>query len=238
MLVCVTGVSGSGKSTLVNQTLYPALARKLYKFRTPAAPVQHRSRGLAHRQSDRHRPVAHRTDAAVQPCHLHQNLRPGPRPLSPCCRKAKFAGTTRAVQLQRERRPVRNLRGRRRARIEMHFLPDVYVQCEACGANGTTAKRSRSLYKGKIIADVLDMTVDEALRFFDNLPRSRSTRRALARGARAIFTWASRPPRFRAAKRSGSSSPRSSPNGPTGKNALHSRRTDHRPALRRHPDAA
>ena len=111
-------------------------------------------------------------------------------------------------QLQRQGRAVRDLRGRRRPQIEMHFLPDVYVNCEACKGKRYNRETLEIPFKGKTIADVLDMTVEEGLDFFKAVPRVRNVLDLLHRSASATCTSASARPRSRAARRSASSSPR------------------------------
>ncbi len=109
-----TGVSGAGKSTLVNGILYPALARTLNRAR--GHPGDHDA-VLGHRESrqgDRHRSVAHRPDAAVEPGDLHQGVRRDPGLLREPPRGARPRLRGRAVLLQRQGRTVRALRGRRR----------------------------------------------------------------------------------------------------------------------------
>jgi excinuclease ABC subunit A len=170
MLVCVTGLSGSGKSTLVNHTLYPALARALYKSRIAGLPYSSIS-GLKN------------IDKVI-------NIDQSPIGRTPRSNPATYTKTFEAVRDLFAMLPESKIRGYQPGRfsfnvkggrcetcegdgvlrIEMHFLPDVYVQCEACKGKRYNRETLEILFKGKHIADVLDMTVDEGLRFFDAMP--------------------------------------------------------------------
>ncbi|MDR3012171.1 MAG: excinuclease ABC subunit UvrA [Chitinispirillales bacterium] len=169
MLVCVTGVSGSGKSSLVNQTLYPSLQKKLYKSKVTALPHKSIS-GLSNLDKviDIDQSPIGRTPRS-NPATYTKTFDPI-RNLFTMLPESKIRGYT----------PGRfsfNVRGGRcetcegdgELRIEMHFLPDVYVQCETCGGKRYNRETLEVLYKGQTIADVLGMTVDEALTFFDNI---------------------------------------------------------------------
>ena len=174
MFVCVTGVSGSGKSTLINHTLYPALARELYRSRLQVLPYASMS-GLKH------------IDKVI-------DIDQSPIGRTPRSNPATYTKTFEAIRDLFAMLPESKIRGYQPGRfsfnvkggrcetcegdgvlrIEMHFLPDVYVQCEACKGNRYNRETLEILYKGKNIADVLDMTVDEALQFFDKLPAIKS----------------------------------------------------------------
>ena len=88
-------------------------------------------------------------------------------------------------------------------KIEMHFLPDVYVECEVCHGRRYNRETLEITYKGKNIADVLDLTVDEAARFFRNVPSVSDKLNAMLDVGSVIFGWAKPPPPFPAAKRNG-----------------------------------
>jgi excinuclease ABC subunit A len=170
MFVCVTGVSGSGKSTLVNHTLYPALARELYRSRLPALPYASLS-GTRH------------IDKVI-------DIDQSPIGRTPRSNPATYTKTFEAVRDLFAMLPESKIRGYQPGRfsfnvkggrcescegdgvlrIEMHFLPDVYVQCEACKGRRYNRETLEIVYRGRNIADVLDMTVDEAFQFFDKLP--------------------------------------------------------------------
>ncbi|MGA2506498.1 MAG: excinuclease ABC subunit UvrA [Chitinispirillaceae bacterium] len=174
MFVCVTGVSGSGKSTLINHTLYPALARELYRSRMQVLPYASMS-GLKH------------IDKVI-------DIDQSPIGRTPRSNPATYTKTFEAIRDLFAMLPESKIRGYQPGRfsfnvkggrcetcegdgvlrIEMHFLPDVYVQCEACKGKRYNRETLEILYKGKNIADVLDMTVDEALQFFDKLPAIKS----------------------------------------------------------------
>ena len=114
LFTCVTGVSGSGKSTLVNDTLYAAVARKLYGSHAEPAPHdQHRGPGRL-RQGDQRRPEPDRPHAAQQPGHLHGAVHADPRAVRRGAGGARTRLRRRALQLQRRRRALRGLPGRRR----------------------------------------------------------------------------------------------------------------------------
>ena len=113
LFVCVTGVSGSGKSSLVGDILRDALARDLNGAIDRAGPARPDRGDRPARQGDRHRPVADRPHAAVEPGDVHQAVRPDPRPLYPAARGQGPRLQGGPVQLQRLRRPVRGVRGER-----------------------------------------------------------------------------------------------------------------------------
>lgn len=166
-LICVTGVSGSGKSTLVNDTLYLALAQKLNGASTPAAPhasldgVQHIDKIIDIDQSPIGRTPRSNPATYTQLFGLIRDL---------------FAELpdSRARGYKPGRYSFNVKGGRCEAcegdgiiRIEMHFLPDVFVTCEACKGRRYNRETLEILYKGKSIADVLEMTVDEAATFLE-----------------------------------------------------------------------
>jgi excinuclease ABC subunit A len=170
-LICVTGVSGSGKSTLINQTLLPALKRKLYGSKVKAG--LHKSlNGVT------------RIDKVIE-------IDQSPIGRTPRSNPATYTGVfdeiRRVFSLTREAK-IRgyemgrfsfNVKGGRCEAcqgqgiktIEMHFLPDVEVPCEVCHGKRYNAETLEIHYRGKSIADVLNMTIEEALAFFENFPK-------------------------------------------------------------------
>ena len=169
--VCIAGVSGSGKSTLINHTLYPTLARKLYRARTEPLPHD----GL---------------DGAEQ---IDKVIRIDQSPIgrTPRSNPATYTGMFGAMRDLYARLPESKVRGYGPGRfsfntkggrcevcrgdgitkVEMHFLPDVYVTCDACGGQRFNRETLEVRYKGSTIADVLDMTVDRAHAFFRDIPQ-------------------------------------------------------------------
>src|SRR3989449_988110 len=170
LLTCVCGVSGSGKSTLVNETLYKALARALY--RTPIKPGRHR--GLL----------------GIKEVDKVIDIDQSPIGRTPRSNPATYTGLFTPIRELFSSVPESRMRGYQPGRfsfnvkggrceacegdgiikIEIHFLPDVYVTCEACKGRRYNRETIEVLYKGKSIADVLGMAVKEALGFFENVP--------------------------------------------------------------------
>jgi excinuclease ABC subunit A len=181
MLVCVTGVSGSGKSTLVNQTLYPALARKLNNARLPSLSCK-QIRGL---------PLLDKV-IAIDQSPIGRTPRSNPATYTKTFDHIRTLFTMLPESKIRGYNPGRfsfNVKGGRcetcegdgLIRIEMHFLPDVYVECESCHGKRYNRETLEITFKGKSIADVLDMTVDEALMFFDKIPSIKTKLAVLSR---------------------------------------------------------
>mgnify|MGYP000915210315 FL=1 len=172
LFVCITGVSGSGKSTLVNEILYPALARKL-----------HFARSL--------RPGDHNKIEGIENLDKVINIDQSPIGRTPRSNPATYTGVfddIRAVFAETQESKMRgykagrfsfNLKGGRCEacqgdgiiKIEMHFLPDIYVPCEICKGKRYNRETLEVKYKGKTISDVLQMRVEEALDFFGALPK-------------------------------------------------------------------
>lgn len=173
VMTCVTGVSGSGKSSLVNEILYKRLARDLNRART--IPGKHKSiSGIG------------KLDKVI-------NIDQSPIGRTPRSNPATYTGVFDMIRDLFAGTPDAKARGYKKGRfsfnvkggrceacggdgiikIEMHFLPDVYVPCEVCGGKRYNRETLEVRYKGKNIYDVLDMTVEEAVPFFENLPSIR-----------------------------------------------------------------
>jgi excinuclease ABC subunit A len=179
-LICVTGVSGSGKSSLIIDVLYQALAQRLY--RAKERPGKHESiEGLDNLDKviDIDQSPIGRTPRS-NPA-TYTNVFTDVRDLFASLPEAKMRG-------YKAGRFSFNVKGGRCEacqgdgiiRIEMQFLPDVYVPCEVCHGQRYNREALEIKYKGKSIADVLDMTVDEGLEFFQNIPRIRTKLTTLA----------------------------------------------------------
>jgi excinuclease ABC subunit A len=173
VLCCVTGVSGSGKSTLVNEVLYKAVANRLHRARV--------------------RPGAHRSVAGLDQVDKIINIDQSPIGRTPRSNPATYTGLFDPIrdlfsrtQEARARgyKPGRfsfNVKGGRcevcrgdgQLKIEMHFLPDVYVPCDQCHGKRYNRETLDVRFKGKTIADVLEMTVEEAVEFFAHIPKIR-----------------------------------------------------------------
>ncbi len=173
VMTCVTGVSGSGKSSLVNEILYKALARQLNRART--IPGKYRLIEGAE-QLDK--------VIAIDQSPIGRTPRSNPATYTGVFDMIRdlFASTpdAKARGYQKGRFSFNVKGGRCEAcggdgilKIEMHFLPDVYVPCEVCKGKRYNRETLEVKYKGKNIYDVLDMTVEEALKFFENVPAVR-----------------------------------------------------------------
>src|SRR5467141_921007 len=181
VFTCITGVSGGGKSTLLIDTLYKAVARKLNNASDAPAPHD-RIEGLEH--------IDKIIDIDQSP--IGRTPRSNPATYTGAFTPIRewFAGLPEAKARGYE--PGRfsfNVKGGRCEacqgdgviKIEMHFLPDVYVTCDVCKGKRYNRETLEVLFKGKSIADVLDMTVEEAAEFFKAVPRVRETFKTLHR---------------------------------------------------------
>ena len=170
VMTCVTGVSGSGKSSLVNEILYKSLARKLNRARTI--------------------PGKHKCIEGVEQLDKVINIDQSPIGRTPRSNPATYTGVFYQIRDLFAATSDAKARGYKKGRfsfnvkggrceacsgdgilkIEMHFLPDVYVPCEVCHGKRYNRETLEVKYKGKNIYDVLNMTVEEALEFFDHVP--------------------------------------------------------------------
>ncbi|GFN34332.1 excinuclease ABC subunit UvrA [Tepidimicrobium xylanilyticum] len=171
VFTCVTGVSGSGKSSLVNEILYKSLAQKLNGAKVK--PGKHKEiRGLEHLDKviviDQS-PIGRtpRSNPATYTGvfdHIRDVFAMTPEAKMRGYEKGRFSFNVKGGRCEA-------CKGDGILRVEMHFLPDVYVPCEVCKGKRYNRETLQVKYKGKTISDVLDMTVEEALEFFENIPR-------------------------------------------------------------------
>lgn len=168
---CVTGVSGSGKSTLINEILYKALANKLHRAKS--------------------KPGSYKSISGLEYLDKVIEIDQSPIGRTPRSNPATYTGVFDGIREIFSQTPTSKMRGYKPGRfsfnvkggrceackgdgiikIEMHFLPDVYVPCEICKGRRYNRETLEVKYKGKGIADVLAMTVDEAVEFFVNIPK-------------------------------------------------------------------
>lgn len=171
LFVCITGVSGSGKSTLIQDTLFPRLMYELHGTRSIWAP--------------------HDTLEGVDQIDKVIDIDQSPIGRTPRSNPATYTGTFDMIRDLFSKTPDAKIRGYQQGRfsfnvkggrceacrgdgvlkIEMHFLPDVYVPCEVCKGKRYNRETLEVKYKGKSIADVLQMTIEEAVEFFKAIPK-------------------------------------------------------------------
>jgi len=171
VFVCITGVSGSGKSSLINDTLYRAIAQKLYRAKE--------------------KPGRYENIIGLENIDKVVVIDQSPIGRTPRSNPATYTGVFTPIRELFSMLPESKIRGYSPGRfsfnvkggrcdaceghglikIEMHFLPDVYVPCEVCKGKRFNKETLEVKYRGKNIADVLDMSVEEALNFFENIPR-------------------------------------------------------------------
>jgi len=171
LFICVTGVSGSGKSTLINETFYPIVSQYLYK--------------------SKQKPLSYESIEGLDQINKVVQIDQSPIGRTPRSNPATYTGLFTYIRELFAQLPESQVRGYKIGRfsfnvkggrceecqgagvktIEMNFLPDVYVTCEKCQGKRYNRETLEIRYKGKSISDVLNMTVEEALEFFDALPR-------------------------------------------------------------------
>ena len=170
-MICVTGVSGSGKSTLINETLYPILNQHIY--RSVKTPLPYKSiKGLEY------------IDKII-------DVNQSPIGRTPRSNPATYTGVFSEIRVLFSKTPEAQIRGYKPGRfsfnvkdgrcetckgggvrvIEMNFLPDVEVECETCQGKRFTRETLEIRYKGKSISDILNMTINEAVHFFEHIPK-------------------------------------------------------------------
>ena len=179
LITCVTGVSGSGKSSLVNEILYKRLARDLNRAKI--------------------KPGKHADMTGIDKLDKIINIDQSPIGRTPRSNPATYTGLFDLIRDVFAQTPEAKIRGYQKGRfsfnvrggrceacggdgivkIEMHFLPDIYVPCEVCHGKRYNRETLEVKYKGKTISDVLDMTIEDAEPFFENLPRLKEKVRAL-----------------------------------------------------------
>ncbi|HEY0769737.1 MAG TPA: excinuclease ABC subunit UvrA, partial [Sphingobacteriaceae bacterium] len=170
-LTCITGVSGSGKSTLIHETLFPILNRHFYNSRTE--------------------PLAHKSIDGLELIDKVIEVDQSPIGRTPRSNPATYTGVFTDIRELFAQLPEAKIRGYKSGRfsfnvkggrcetcegaglrlIEMEFLPDIYVPCETCKGKRYNRETLEVRFKGKSISDVLDMTVEEAVTFFENQPK-------------------------------------------------------------------
>ena len=178
-VTAVTGVSGSGKSSLVEDILWKAAARTLHRAADAGCPRRDRGAGT-YRQSDQRRPVAAGKYSNSTPA-TYTGAFDLIRELFAKLPEAKVRGySARRFSFNQAGGRCEACDGAGQKRIEMHFLPDVWITCEACGGTRYTAETLAVAFHGKTIADVLNLSVSAALELFANVPRIRRILKTLA----------------------------------------------------------
>jgi excinuclease ABC subunit A len=171
--VCITGVSGSGKSTLVNEIVYKALANKLHRMRTkPGDHLGCEGIECFDKVIDIDQSPIGRTPRSNPATytklfdHIRELYSMTPEAKVRGYKPGRFSFNVRGGRCE-------TCKGDGTIKIEMHFLPDVYVPCETCGGRRYNRETLEVRFKGKSIADVLEMSVEEALAFFAKIPKLR-----------------------------------------------------------------
>jgi excinuclease ABC subunit A len=232
LFTCVTGVSGGGKSTLLIDTLYKAARAQAEQRREHPRPARPHRGARASRQGHRHRPVADRPHAALQPRDLYRRLHADPR-------LVRRPAGSQGARLRPGRFSFNVKGGRCEAcqgdgviKIEMHFLPDVYVTCDVCKGKRYNRETLEVKFKGKSIADVLDMTVEEGAEFFKAVPAIRDKLETLQRVGLGYIQVGQQATTLSGGEAQRVKLPRNC-RARHRPHALHSRRADHGPAFPR-----
>lgn len=190
VFTCITGVSGSGKSTLINEVLYKRIAKEI--------------------NGSNEKPGKCKSIKGIENIDKIINIDQSPIGRTPRSNPATYTGVFDIIRDLFATTNEAKMRGYQKGRfsfnvpggrcescqgdgvlkIEMHFLPDIYVPCEVCKGKRYNQETLEVKYKGKTIADVLDMTVEEALEFFENIPRIKQKIQTLSDvGLRIYKTW-------------------------------------------------
>jgi len=187
--ICVTGVSGSGKSTLISDVLYPALAQRIYKSKG------HGLASVSQSHRFKEKPGVFKSISGIQEIDQVIVVDQSPIGRTPRSNPVTYTGVFDQIRDIFTLLPEARLRGYKPGRfsfnvkggrceacggdgikkIEMHFLPDVYVKCDLCKGLRFNQATLEVKYKGKSIADVLNLTVEEALELFNNIPKIKNT---------------------------------------------------------------
>ena len=151
IFVCVTGVSGSGKSSLINETLHPILNQHFYRSQK--------------------RPLPYRNIKGIDNIDKVIEIDQAPIGRTPRSNPATYVGVFDEIRQLFAQLPSARIRGYKPGRFSFNVLPDVYINCEVCNGKRYNRETLEIRYKGKSIADVLDMTINEAVEFFENYPK-------------------------------------------------------------------
>ena len=237
LFVCVTGVSGSGKSTLVQDVLLRALMQKVYRSRL--LPGKHKKL-VGWEQVDKvididQSPIGRtpRSNPATYTGvfdHVRKLFAQVPEARIRGYQPGRFSFNVRGGRCE-------NCAGDGQIKIEMHFLPDVYVTCEVCKGRRYNRETLEVKYKGRTIADVLEMSVDEALEFFENIPPIKRHMQTLSDVGLGYIKLGQPAPDALGRRGAADQAVLRAPQAGDRQHDLRARRADDRAALRGHPQA-